>query len=204
MKDDAFLIEQARQGDQGAFVCLVTRYQKFVYNLALGQTGHHHDAEEITQITFCKVWQGLPSFQGRSAFSTWLYRLTINASLDFLRKQQTHQTDLSLDDPDLPPVPDRAPTPEAVFAARERRNALQQAMTQLSEPFREILLLREAEGLSYQEIAQRLHIEVGTVRSRLARARLALREILLKNGNFETESPSKKQKGRQGKGGGTP
>ena len=144
--DDRQLVTLARKGDQDAFTRLVERHQKMVYNLALGKTGSHHDAEEVTQTAFFKAWQGLPSFQGKAAFSSWLYRLTVNAAIDLLRQRKKHQGVLSLDDPDLPVVPDRGPSPE-----------------ELSEEHEIPLLLREIEGLSYREIAQALDLEEGTV-----------------------------------------
>lgn len=172
--DDRQLVTLARKGDQDAFTRLVERHQKMVYNLALGKTGSHHDAEEVTQTAFFKAWQGLPSFQGKAAFSSWLYRLTVNAAIDLLRQRKKHQGALSLDDPDLPVVPDRGPSPEELSEEHERRQLLWQAIESLPEPHRIPLLLREIEGLSYREIAQALDLEEGTVKSRLARARLLL------------------------------
>ena len=195
--DDRQLVTLARKGDQDAFTRLVERHQKMVYNLALGKTGSHHDAEEVTQTAFFKAWQGLPSFQGQAAFSSWLYRLTVNAAIDLLRQRKKHQGALSLDDPDLPVVPDRGPSPEELSEEHERRQLLWQAIESLPEPHRIPLLLREIEGLSYREIAQALDLEEGTVKSRLARARLLLRKLLLQKGNLPTGSPSN-QLGRKG------
>lgn len=157
--DDRQLVTLAREGDQDAFTRLVERHQKMVYNLALGKTGSHHDAEEVTQTAFFKAWQGLPSFQGKAAFSSWLYRLTVNAAIDLLRQRKKHQGALSLDDPDLPVVPDRGPSPEELSEEHERRQLLWQAIESLPEPHRIPLLLREIEGLSYREIAQALDLE---------------------------------------------
>lgn len=146
--------------------------------------GSHHDAEEITQNAFLKAWQGLPQFQGKAAFSSWLYRLTLNAATDFLRQRGRHAKVVSLSDPDLPPIPDQSPTPEERSAAEADRQALWQAIEALPEQQRTILLLREIDGLSYKEIALALDLEEGTVRSRLSRSRKVLRKLLWKTENF--------------------
>ncbi len=182
--DDRSLVSLAQQGDGEAFALLVQRHQKMVYNLALGKTGSHHDAEEITQNAFLKAWQGLPQFQGKAAFSSWLYRLTLNAATDFLRQRGRHAKVVSLSDPDLPPIPDQSPTPEERSAAEADRQALWQAIEALPEQQRTILLLREIDGLSYKEIALALDLEEGTVRSRLSRSRKVLRKLLCKTENF--------------------
>lgn len=182
--DDRSLVSLAQQGDGEAFALLVQRHQKMVYNLALGKTGSHHDAEEITQNAFLKAWQGLPQFQGKAAFSSWLYRLTLNAATDFLRQRGRHAKVVSLSDPDLPPIPDQSPTPEERSAAEADRQALWQAIEALPEQQRTILLLREIDGLSYKEIALTLDLEEGTVRSRLSRSRKVLRKLLWKTENF--------------------
>lgn len=184
MKDDRQLVAQAQRGDPEAFAQLVGRYQKMVYNLALGKTGSHHDAEEVTQTAFLKAWQGIRSFQGKAAFSSWLYRLTANAAIDLLRQRRGPA--LSLDDPGLPPLAGRDPGPEEVSLAAERRRLLWQAIDSLPEAQRTPLVLREMEGLSYREIARALELEEGTVKSRLARARLLLRQLLAENGLAET------------------
>ncbi|HIY07618.1 MAG TPA: sigma-70 family RNA polymerase sigma factor, partial [Candidatus Evtepia faecigallinarum] len=140
MKDDRQLVAQAQRGDPEAFAQLVGRYQKMVYNLALGKTGSHHDAEEVTQTAFLKAWQGIRSFQGKAAFSSWLYRLTANAAIDLLRQRRGPA--LSLDDPGLPPLAGRDPGPEEVSLAAERRRLLWQAIDSLPEAQRTPLVLR--------------------------------------------------------------
>lgn len=109
--DDQRLVALAQEGNPDAFSLLVERHQTMVYNLALGKTGSPQDAEEVTQTAFLKAWQGLPAFQGKAAFSSWLYRLTVNAAIDLLRQRSRRPQTLSLDDPDLPPVPDPAEDP---------------------------------------------------------------------------------------------
>lgn len=196
MLDDRQLVARAQGGDPEAFSQLVERHQTMVYRLALGKTGSPQDAEEVTQTAFLKAWQGLRTFQGKAAFSTWLYRLTANAAVDLLRRRR--EPALSLDDPDLPPIPDQAPSPEELSMAAERRRLLWQAIDQLPKSHRLPLVLRELEGLSYREIARALDLEEGTVKSRLARGRLMLRQQLLESGTFY---PTQAAEAPAGKGG---
>ena len=182
MYDEKKLIRQAQSGDQAAFASLVEANQRLVYSLAVQRVGNHYDAEEIAQTVFIKAWRSLPSFRGDASLSTWLYRLTVNAATDFLRQRKRDH--LSLDDPDLPPVTDPSPGPEETAHRREQRRALLQAVDALPDNARTILLLRELDGLSYDEIAARTGLPMGTVRSRLARARRSLAELLRKQGNL--------------------
>lgn len=195
MTDDRLLLQQAQEGDRRAFEGLIGLHSPKVYNLALGYTGRHHDAEEIAQTVFVKVWKALPQFRGASAFSTWLYRLTLNACTDHYRRERKRRGDLSLDDPDLAPIRDAAPSPEEIVIQREEEAILRKALAELPEQHRVILILREMDGLDYQEIAQVLELQVGTVKSRLARARRALREKLLAEGNLLDAPPSNPRKG---------
>ena len=195
MTDDRLLLKQAQAGDLSAFETLIHLHSPKVYNLALGYTGRHHDAEEIAQTVFLKAWKALPQFRGRAAFSTWLYRMTINACTDHYRREKKRQGDLSLDDPDLSPLRDTAPSPEEIVLQREEQAILRRALAELPEQHRVVLILREMDGLDYQEIAQVLEIEIGTVKSRLARARRALRGKLLTEGNLPDAAPSNKEKG---------
>lgn len=186
--DDQRLVALAQEGNPDAFSLLVERHQTMVYNLALSKTGSPQDAEEVTQT----------AFQGKAAFSSWLYRLTVNAAIDLLRQRSRRPQTLSLDDPDLPPIPDPAEDPQAQTEAQERRRQLWQAIDALPEVHRTPFLLREMEGYSYREIAKALGLEEGTVKSRLARARVLLRSELLSHGNFWGREASKETKGKGG------
>ena len=195
MTDDRLLLQKAQEGDRKAYEALIKLHARSVYNLALGYTGRHHEAEEIAQTVFVKVWKALPQFRGSAAFSTWLYRLTLNTCTDHYRREKKRWGDLSLDDPDLAPIRDTAPSPEEIVIRREEQVNLRKALADLPEQHRVILILREMDGLDYQEIAQVLDIELGTVKSRLARARRALREKLLAQGNLLDGPPSNFAKG---------
>lgn len=195
MTDDRLLLQKAQEGDRTAFEALVTLHSPRVFHLALGYTGRHHDAEEITQTVFWKVWNALPQFRGGASFSTWLYRLTLNACTDHYRREKKRRGDLSLDDPDLAPLRDTAPSPEEILLQREEQAILRKALAELPEQHRVILVLREMDGLDYKEIAQVLDLEMGTVKSRLARARRALRDKLLAEGNLFDGPSSNSVKG---------
>ena len=189
--DDRLLVQRAAQGDADAFAELVNLHQRMVYGLALRKLGNPHDAEEVAQTAFLNAWRGLKAFKGDSSFATWLYRLTSNACIDHLRQNGKRTEDRSLEDENLPPLPDHKPGPEEQTLRRERQEALRKAIDQLPTEQRTVLLLREMDGLTYDEIAQLLHLELGTVKSRLARARLALRDRLAAEGNFFEDRPSK-------------
>lgn len=194
---DTELVDAARQGDQAAFGVLVEKYQAMAYSLALRMTSNPDDAADATQEAFLNAWRALGGFQGQSSFSTWLYRLTSNACIDLLRRSKrrptfsmtvTDEGDEELQETE---VPDERWSPERELERSETHRAIQAGLNSLSPEHREVLILRELEGLSYQEIAQALELEEGTVKSRIARARLALREFLLKTGNFSFPSSSK-------------
>ena len=190
--EETQLIRLARAGDRDAFAQLLERYEKPVYHQALRMVGHAEDAADLTQEVFLKVWQALPGFQGDSAFSTWLYRLTSNACIDFLRREKRRRGTLSLDDQELDlsaQLSDPAPAPQQALEQRELQRALEAGLAQLSDEHRQVLVLRELNGLSYEEIAQALGLSPGTVKSRIARARLSLAKFLRKSGNF-SDAPS--------------
>lgn len=184
------LVSRAKQGDQDAFSQLVEVNQNKIYTLALRMTGSPEDGADLAQEAFLRAWRSLPSFQGESNFSTWLYRLTSNLCIDFLRREKRRRAvtaAVPLDgEEDSPPtqVPDHRFTPESEWERKELRAALDRGLSKLSDGHRQVLVLRELEGLSYAEIAGRLELEEGTVKSRIARARMSLRNILLADGNF--------------------
>lgn len=188
--EETELIHLARAGDRDAFSVLMERYEKRVYHQALRLLNHPEDAADVTQEVFFKAWRGLPRFQGDSAFSTWLYKLTDNAAIDLLRREKKHRADASLDEEGLTLPPDPAPTPQQALEAGELRAAVLRGLSKLSGEHRRALVLRELNGLSYEQIGQVLELPAGTVKSRMARARLALAKILREDGNFSAPPPS--------------
>lgn len=181
---DREALEAFRAGAEGAFDVLVLRHQDRIYRLAHRLIGDAESALDAAQETFVKAWRALPRFQGASRFSTWLTRIAINQCRNELRQRRTvkHTRPLSLDAP-VPgsTLPRRetlaAPGPEAWEVARGREvdTACREALTALDPDAREILVLREVEGLSYENMAEFLDVAIGTVRSRLHRARRELR-----------------------------
>ena len=196
MKPEWELVQRARQGDEDSFAALVEQNQGRIYNLALRMVGNPDDAAELCQEAFLNAWKGLGKFQGDSSFATWLYRLASNVCIDFLRKEKRRSTlsmTVSLDDDgeqQQADLPDERFSPHVEAARGARREILRAGVATLSEEHRKVLILRELEGLSYGEIAQILGLEEGTVKSRIARARLALRKYLIKSGNFFDTSSS--------------
>ena len=181
MMDELRAIAQAKKGDADAFAFLVETYETSVYRLALRMCGNAHDAEEVAQEAFVAAWKGLPAFRGESKFSSWLYQLTTNAAIDFLRREKRHRAAVPMEDEPEPAAPD---TPQQAVEESEVRQALQQALDTLTPEHREIFLLRQMRQLSYEEIGRLLGLESGTVKSRLSRAKKQLREILTQKGNL--------------------
>ncbi len=186
------LIAAARRGSESAFEELVRLYEKRVYHLALRMSGGQEDALEIAQEAFLSAWRGLKFFRGESSFSTWIYRLTTNAAIDYLRREKRQGQGISLDDEEtFVEPPDQRPGPQGQAERAELRRLLQEGLLTLSAEHRQVLLLRELEGMSYEEIAQALDLDLGTVKSRIARAREKLRKYFTSSGNFSEYLPSK-------------
>lgn len=194
-------VEAARRGDESAFESLVRLYEKRVFALATRMCGNPEDAAEAAQEAFLAAWQGLRFFRGDSSFSTWLYRLTSNACVDLLRREGRHRAAAgpSLDDEELNrDVPDSTvPSPQEEAERRELRAQIEEGLRALSPEHRQVLVLREMHQLSYDEIADALDLDVGTVKSRISRGRKQLRNFLLRSGNFLAAPPSK-ETGKEG------
>lgn len=193
-------IDAAREGDQRAFEQLIHRYEKRVFALTKRMCKNPADAEEAAQEAFLAAWQGLPFFRGDASFSTWLYRLASNACVDLLRKEGRHQAAAgpSLNDEDaVLELPDEAPTPHTLAERTELREQIEEGLAALPEEYREVLILREIHQQSYDEIAEILSLDLGTVKSRINRGRKRLRNFLLESGNFSGIDSSKKA-GKEG------
>ena len=191
MNQEQQWILSAQKGDHAAFEQLLLLYQQKLYHLALRTCGNPQDAEEAVQEAFLSAWKNLPSFRGDSSFSTWLYRLTVNACNDLFRKNKAAATLVALEDEESAlQIPDLAPGPEEQAQRKETQQSVQDALQQLSPEHRQVLLLRELQQLCYDEIAAVLDMDLGTVKSRIHRARNQLREILLKAGTFSPRSAS--------------
>ena len=194
------VIRRVQRGDANAFEYLVAAYEKNVYNLALRMTGSPEDAEDMAQEAFLKAYSSLDSFRGDSKFSVWLYRIVSNVCLDFLRRQKKRQSfSLSMEDDDGEEteleLPDLSRLPEEELEKKLTRDAVRRGLAQLPEDARQILLLREIHGLSYEEIGEALGLEPGTVKSRIFRARKKLCAFLLADGNIPDAFTSSSSRG---------
>jgi RNA polymerase sigma-70 factor (ECF subfamily) len=186
--DDRRLVERARTGDARAFEALVRRYERWVFTLALRMVGDRAEAEDIAQEVFLKAYRGLEGFRGASRFSTWLYSIASHHCLSALASRSRTATSLSFggrsgaggEDPPSPldRLPDGAPRADAILEGRDLARTVQAELAKLPEDHRLVLILRDIQGMAYAEIAQTLGLELGTVRSRLHRARMDLKARL--------------------------
>jgi len=176
MKDveDHELVKRCQRGDRDAFGELVRRYQDRIFNYIVRTLGCREDALELTQDTFVKAFRSLPNYRPDSSFRSWLFRIAGNTALDLLRRRRTIGF-ISMDDCTEPADPGL--DPESHLLLWERNRQLLTAFHQLKPGYRQILILREYEGMSYDEIGAALGLRKGTVKSRLARARKALVEL---------------------------
>lgn len=186
--DEVHLLERCRRGDTAAFGRLVAEYQDRVFNTCWRMCGNWTDAEDLTQEAFVRAFQSLDRFAGRSRFYTWVFRIAVNLALSARRRDKLVGR-YSLDAPRADPRSDDHPpmnrqlaavdeSPDSRTADREEETLVLEALNRLDEEHRAVVVLRDLESMGYEEIAGILDIPVGTVKSRLHRARLALREML--------------------------
>lgn len=180
------LLQKARNGDVGAFEELTTEYYSKVYSICYRMLNNTEDAYEQAQETFIKAFKYIKDFKGNCAISTWLYRIATNVCLDFIRKHKNKKVisieqntfeDLQLKDS----LVSENPGPEKVAEANAQKQAIKEAMDKMNEKNRLVIILRDFMGLSYDEISDTMKVPVGTVKSRINRARNELRELLCKD-----------------------
>ena len=176
---DKKLVERVQKGDKGAFDLLVLKYQHKIVNLVMRYVRDPELALDIAQEAFIKAYRALPRFRGDSAFYTWMYRIAVNTAKNHLAAQRRRPMDVELDlqDPeqyDLHAKLKETDTPEGVALGNELKETVERAIAALPEDLRTAIVLRELEGMSYEEIAQTMECPVGTVRSRIFRARDAI------------------------------
>lgn len=182
MEDDV-LIERFLCGDEEGFTMLVKKYQDHVINIVYSLTGDSDGAEDITQEIFIKVYKNLPLFEKKAGFSTWLYRICVNTTYNYLKKEKRYVPFGYVQETDI-----FKKRPLENLESREKQELIKKAIERLPFRFRAVIVLKEIEGLSYKDIAKALGCRMGTVESRLFRAREMLREILspiIKEGDTE-------------------
>jgi RNA polymerase sigma-70 factor (ECF subfamily) len=186
MNSDEQLVKTCLQGDSQAFEELAVKYQNKIYALAYRYMGNEEDAYDMAQEAFIKAYRSLRSFKGDSSFGTWMYRIATNVCLDELRKRKRRIVTLSLDEPLATrdgdevekEIADTAPTADIIYEQKELSQYIQQVLSEMKPDHKITIVLRDIMDLTYEEIAQVLDCSIGTVKSRLSRARDSLRKKL--------------------------
>ena len=198
------LVEQAKKGNMQAFEILILQHETMVYNIALRMLHHSEDARDISQEVFLKAYGSLANFDGKSKFSTWLYRIAVNTCIDEIRKQrrkQTYSLEEELESTEgsyQKQFADTGYTPEESLLHQEAQKEVVTALKTLSEEHKTVVILRDIQGFSYEEIAEMTDTTLGTVKSRIASARNQLKNVILKNREQKGKSPRQK-KGKEGR-----
>ncbi len=182
-KTDQLLVERVQQGDKAAYDVLVRKYQHKIVKLISRYVRDQADALDVAQEAFIKAYRALPNFRGDSAFYTWLYRIAINTANNYLvaERRRPVDQDVDLQDPEQFDIQARlkhVDTPEGMALTEEIRSTVEEAIANLPDDLRTAIVLRELEGLTYEEIAEAMDCPVGTVRSRIFRAREAISDRL--------------------------
>jgi len=183
-QEDLELVAKAKEGDQNAFSKLMARYRDSIFFMVLKMVHNRDDAEDLTIEAFGKAFNNIANYSADFAFSTWLFKIATNNSIDFIRKKRLQTTSLDqtnkTDDGETTPiaVPDHAPDPEEAVIKEQRAQKIRDAIEQLSPKYRSLIELRYLDELSYEEIAEKLDLPLGTVKAQLFRAKDMLYNIL--------------------------
>jgi RNA polymerase sigma-70 factor (ECF subfamily) len=184
-EDDRNLVGRAKQGDREAFATLVRRHQGRAFNLAYQMVRNREDALDISQEAFARAYTSLPTFKGEASFSTWLHRIVVNLAIDSLRRKRVAGTASYDDTRAVPEEPEAEPSPRddpaAALESKQVRGLLARGIAQLPPAQQAVLVLREIEGMTYEEISQAVGCSLGTVMSRLFYARRRLQQVLKKH-----------------------
>lgn len=179
------LVKRCRSGDRDAFNILVEAFQRQVINLAYGMLSNEEDASDAAQEVFIKIYRNIDRFEEKSSLSTWIYRITSNVCKDFLRKRTRTIQSVSIyegdddDDDDRPmEIKDNSPTPQEHLEMTETQIEVRRALDELPTEYKSVIVMYDLENLSYEEISKVLECPVGTIKSRLNRARKALKKNL--------------------------
>ena len=187
MTDEKLLITKAQSGDPFAFEELIAMHQKNIFSIAFRIAGNHEDASDMAQEVLIKIFRNLEQFKGDSKFSTWLYRVATNTCLDMKKKILKHSSysldqELETDEGSMATeIQDNSPTPEQHAEQSEVQKAINTAISNLNDQHKKVIILRDVQGFSYEEIGDMLNCSVGTVKSRINRARAQLKKILSQN-----------------------
>lgn len=181
MNGEDRLLARAKGGDISAFEALIVQHEKMVFNYCYRMTGSREDAEDLAQEVFLKVYRSLSTFQGNSQFSTWLYRIAHNICVDRHRRRRAVVVPLTLSDDGEErerPLPDSAPSPEEQVLSMEQQAMIQKCIEGLKPEYRSVIVLRDIQHHSYEEIAVIMKLPLGTVKSYISRGRSALRTAM--------------------------
>ncbi len=183
---DVYLAGKAASGDINAFETLIIKYEKTIYNVALRMMTSPEDAKDVSQNVLIKIYNNISHFKGDSLFSTWIYRITVNTCIDEIRKNK-RRSEISIDDEDTGVgriIQDTGSNPEQSVIESEGYNSIIEAINDLPEEYKTVITLRDIEGFSYSDIADITECSLGTVKSRISRARGKLKELLLEKGEL--------------------
>ncbi|HOQ17167.1 MAG: sigma-70 family RNA polymerase sigma factor [Epulopiscium sp.] len=190
-KEEKLLVKRAKKGNISAFEELIIEHESKVYNIAYRILNNEEDAKDLSQEVFIKAFNSLHKFREDSSFSTWLYRIAMNTCIDELRKRKGRESysidrDIQTDEGTIPrEFQDKQLNPEEELMNKELASQIQWALNHLSETYKEVIILRDFQGFDYKQISQILGCSLGTVKSRISRARTELKNVLIKEKHFD-------------------